>query len=60
MGVGSRRQLSGVVNQIPDVFFCFHFPKYGHATEPDAIVHNPEQFTVGVSLRFRGELAFTF
>ena len=36
--------------QIPDVLVRFDFSKRGHPTESDAIFHNPEQFTIGISL----------
>jgi hypothetical protein len=39
-----------VMYQIPDVVVRFDFSKRGHSGEPDAIFHNPEQFTIGISL----------
>jgi hypothetical protein len=36
--------------QIPDVLVRFDFSKRGHPAEPDAIFHNPEQFTIGICL----------
>src|SRR6201993_1348924 len=36
--------------QIPDVFVRFDFSKRGDPAEPDAIFHNPEQFTIRVFL----------
>src|SRR5258707_2482706 len=36
--------------QIPDVFVGFHSSKFGHATQSDAVLHNPEQLLVGILL----------
>jgi hypothetical protein len=45
------------MNQIPDVLVGFDFSKCGHPAEPDAILHNPEQFTIGVVLHLpRGKV----
>jgi hypothetical protein len=39
-----------IVYQIPDVIVRFDFSKRWHPAQPDAVFHNPEQFTIGVFL----------
>ena len=41
---------SYVVDQIPDVVVGFDFSKPGHPTQPNSVLHNPEQFSIGVFL----------
>jgi hypothetical protein len=43
-------QGSDVMNQIPDVVVRFDFSKRGHPAESDAILHNPEEFAIGIVL----------
>jgi hypothetical protein len=48
---------SYVVHQIPDVLVRFDFSKRRHPTQTNSILHNPEQFSIGVaSNRTRREI----
>jgi hypothetical protein len=40
---------SYVVHQIPDVLVRFDFSKRRHPTQTNSILHNPEQFSIGVA-----------
>src|SRR5438132_12062275 len=45
------RQVANVEYQVPNVLVRLHFTKCRHATQANAILHNPEKLAVGIGLR---------
>src|SRR6266446_6308790 len=51
------RQVANVEYQVPNVLVRLHFTKCRHATQANAILHNPEKLAIGIGLRVaRGEI----